>query len=648
MQASLRRQLAATALLLAALALGVAYREVVPPWELPDEPWHVVYAETLAAGRLPSPVETYEHHHPPLGYVAPALALRGLDLAPLPRSASHARYPFDAAAYVHAPGEPSAAPLRLLRALGAPLALATVALAFCAGMAMAGRGRVAFLAAGVVALLPQLAFIAQGSSNDAAAILVGALLTYGLLRTVRPARPAWRGPVLAALALALGPWTKLNLVALLPAAGLAWAFLARDAGRVSPGGASREVAGASLATPLDARRVGLAWIVAPLSSLGLYALLLPESLASQRDNLLGRGLGLAQGLVSPRYLAAQALRLAESALGVFGWMTIDLPGWAYAGSFALAALGLAGLPLAYRSLRDPSGRRAFMVLGLACAGALAAAFKNLMVDPQSQGRLLFPALSAATVLLALGWDAAGRRLIGADRAPWLGGAALVWLALVNVVALSRVIPDAMQPSYEARSGRSERRLLPQPARPDLLLGAGGVGIVEQTFDAHVPSLVAVTLPIAEPIGEGWLVAELVAEVGPAVDGTRKGEGGLSREGGAADRGSEAAGTLLRGTATPGDVLAAVRLPLSDAASAAWPWLELPLPAQPAKGPGVSRLRLRLSVEPGADGSGSVRLWAGPDRYPGAMGPAAPEGPSTAGVEDLALLLEERRAEFGGF
>jgi len=94
---------------------GALYGEAVPPWEAPDEPWHMAYAEALAAGRLPAAEETYEAHQPPLYYVWPALAVRALGISKIPRAPDNPTFPFATAAYLHPPGDPGEPLLRLVR-----------------------------------------------------------------------------------------------------------------------------------------------------------------------------------------------------------------------------------------------------------------------------------------------------------------------------------------------------------------------------------------------------------------------------------------------------------------------------------------------------------------------------------------------------
>ena len=119
------------------LAVGAAYVAAVPPWEAPDEPWHLAYAEALAAGRWPTTAETYEAHQPPLYYLGLAALLRALPEPALPRSPASPFFPLASAALLHPPADPAAAPLAALRTLSGLLTALVVALtwatAFIAG-----------------------------------------------------------------------------------------------------------------------------------------------------------------------------------------------------------------------------------------------------------------------------------------------------------------------------------------------------------------------------------------------------------------------------------------------------------------------------------------------------------------------------------
>ena len=82
----------------------------------------MAYAEVLSSGRLPTADDSYEYHHPPGGYLWPALILRALGWSAVPRAAYEPRFPLAANAYLHPTADPGAAMLRLLRAVNGLLA----------------------------------------------------------------------------------------------------------------------------------------------------------------------------------------------------------------------------------------------------------------------------------------------------------------------------------------------------------------------------------------------------------------------------------------------------------------------------------------------------------------------------------------------
>ena len=231
------------------LVLGNAYADIVPAWEAPDEPWHQVYIDVLAAeSRLPTLEETYEAHHPPLYYLWPAIALRTLEIEKVEHAPYNPRFPFAPAAYLHTPDDPSAGALRLLRGFSLMLGVPFLCLVFATARRMeclvqlSSQGRdsdvssnadapgiqtasgsfgnpnawlsTPILAALLAALWPQWLFIAAVISNDTLAALLGAGMLYALLRAFET--PAWKPHMAAVFLLAAGILTKLNMLVLLP------------------------------------------------------------------------------------------------------------------------------------------------------------------------------------------------------------------------------------------------------------------------------------------------------------------------------------------------------------------------------------------------------------------------------------------------
>jgi hypothetical protein len=542
-------RLAPVAAILAFLLAGAAYTESVPPWETPDEPAHLAYVEILAEGRLPTPVETYEYHQPPLYYAWPALAYAATGGAPLPRGPVNPRYPFAAAAYLHPPGEPVVAPLRLMRTFGGLLGALVIALAWATARAIAlaarasGRSEGAWqdvhgtegsrwtdaarwtdpakstdaarwtdpagLAAFCVALLPQFVFISHAISNDVLAAACGALITYGLARWVLPPAFADRGalarPLLCMIVgLALGLITKLNVLPLALAVPVALVLraLADAQGGIPPRAAARR---AVLAAGV---LVGMVVTVAIALRLAL-----PTVAASLAAAAATRGLGARPELSDPRFMAEQTVLMIGSLWARFGWLSVLAPYWSYA-VFGLALLaGAVGMVAAWRggSLR---ARQAYAVLGLCALSVFAAAVRSLMADPQPQGRLLFPALAAIAVLTAAGWAA----LLGARwRRAW-SAAVVAGLVATNLWVTAVLLPGTYRDARIPLPTIDTRLAVPQPPST---LRLNTAAMARQTFRVNRPGFRRIEFAVAraEPRGEARLTASVRDDSGMELGST---------------------------------------------------------------------------------------------------------------------------------
>lgn len=473
-----RTRWAAVACVLIYLAMGAAYLEVVPAWEAPDEPWHAVYIERLAAGRLPTAAETYEWHQPPAYYALMAAGLRWLGLSQLPRWQSNPRHPFAAAALAHPPNDPAESPLRLLRALSGLIGTLVVALTWAtARRVWRGEPGIAAAAALLVALWPQFLFISHSLSNDTLAAVAGALMTFGLVRlVVAPHRPR-PGAVALAVGLALGVFTKLNVLAITPAAALAALAVWRTGGALR-GSALRALAAALVVPVAVALGVALAW---PQTFAGL--------LATARDRVTGTGAGLDAGA-----LVRLVAEMAVTFIGRFGWLNVSLPRLPTVTIGLL--LGLGGLGL-FRLRGCPARLRwGVAVLATAAAAMSAAAVKNLLADPQPQGRFLFPALAAIAVVVVVGW----RLIVGERRWTMAVTVAGLGLVVVNGWVVGVLLPAAYATSRQPASQLLWRSMGATPDAHARLPLTRSIEVV-QSFRASSSQPFEVSVPVASWPGD---------------------------------------------------------------------------------------------------------------------------------------------------
>jgi len=437
-------------ILTAYVLLAVAYSLGTPPWEAPDEPSHYLYAEYLAIhGSLPPEAppqrgnyweggyvtSLYEWYQPPLYYalVAPQIAFVNLlrpgtvpqAFPPVARG-----FPEDVANVFArpdgSPNSPSASPgLRLARSFSIALGLGTLLVVYRMAMLASGGDQVtALTATGYMAFIPQYTFISGYVTNDNLALLMSTLCLLACLSLLKPSseRIMWRVAGTGVL-MALALYTKLSLLFMVPL-GL-WCLLQR----------------------LVHHRSARQWLLESVVLAGaailpflLGLLVLPgmqEQMAYAYASLQAK-----PQFMSLDYLAGLWPQTHTSFWGRFGWMNIGTPTWIAVAMSVVTSVGLIGsLVLLVRrkqQIQIPSVRQSLVLFWATC-GLVAIGFIrfNLSVR-QPQGRLLFAALPALVILVALGyWHLAGKRY------PAVGASIVLLTFVANLVCLF----GALLPAY---------------------------------------------------------------------------------------------------------------------------------------------------------------------------------------------------------
>lgn len=437
-------------LILAAYGLlAVAYSLGTPPWEAPDEPSHYLYAEYLAEHRSLPPeaasqpsanyweggyvTSLYEWYQPPLYYalVAPQIAL--VDLV-RPGTIPQVFPPVDPAfpeyvdnLFADLPDPAFAAPgLRAARFFSIALGLGTLLVVHRMAMLVSGGDRaVALTATGLMAFIPQYTYLTGYVTNDNLAVLLSAVCLLALLRLLEPAegRPLWRVAG-TGLLLSLALYTKLSLLFLLPLGMLC------------------------LLLRLARHRSARQWLLesAILASATLLPFLLGVwVLPGMRDQVAYayESLRVKAEFVSVAYLVDLWPQTYTSFWGRFGWMNVGTPRWIAHAMNAISAVGLIGSLVVLVRGTERAGwlsarRRSVAMLWAAC-GLVAVGFVrfNLSIR-QPQGRLLFAALPALVILVALGY-----RLFSGRRYALVGTSMVLFTFATNLVCLV----GALLPAY---------------------------------------------------------------------------------------------------------------------------------------------------------------------------------------------------------
>ncbi len=473
-------------LVVAFVLIAFAFSLVVPPFETPDEPFHYAFARHLAQGNG-LPVQSAEGSGPwaQEGSQAPLYyALAGLLTRPIPQedfadlavrnpraNIGDPLYPGNKNFMLYSgadrPLTGSNLALHVGRWLSLLLGVATVLCTYAlARLAFAADRVLPLLAAALVAAVPQFGFLSGSLTNDALVTAVAAATLYWLARLLvknaaTPVRPAeWLVLGLLLAAAALSKLQGLGLFLLAALAGLAMAFQRRDWGLPLR---------ALLPVALPPALLAGWWYVRNLRLYGDWTGL------SHLLELNGRRAG--EFDLADWWLEFRGLRY--SFWGLFGWFNILLPAWVYAVLDVVSVLAFVGALLAllvsWRTLRSPEQQAQRRVRLLALGWALLSfgllVYWTLQATG-SQGRLLFPALSALALLFVLGIDfwlaLLPPRARGVARA-------LVWapllalLAGVSLYALAVLLPRSYRPDPPVAA-------LPEDAAPLSLTYATGAPI----------------------------------------------------------------------------------------------------------------------------------------------------------------------------
>ncbi len=388
------------------LGLGATYSIVNPLFESPDEIWHYQYVKYLADGHgLPvSDLLTempwrQEGGQPPLYYLLGAgltLWIDTGDAEAVIRYNPHAAVGLASAAdnknmMAHTsleafPYRGTVLAVHLVRLFSVLMGAATVVCTYLTALTIFPRRRsLATVAAAINAFNPQFIFISSAVNNDNLVILLCSAAILLLMRIwrekVRPGDLILLGLIAGMVAI-----SKLNGLILLPFIALLLitaAWRQRSLGALAGWGSLVIIPLLAVACWWYWRN----WLLYgdPFGLAAMFAVLPARAQGPDLQELLARAEGV-----------------WRSTWAVFGWFNVVVEPWLYAVYDGLALAGVAGLGLlVIRRLRrdDQAGLSALAWLVLWCLMVLAA-LVGWSQKRYPQGRLLFPAISAASVLFA--------------------------------------------------------------------------------------------------------------------------------------------------------------------------------------------------------------------------------------------------------
>jgi|YNPNPStandDraft_1061719.scaffolds.fasta_scaffold00567_11 hypothetical protein len=437
-------------LLLAFLILGGVYSALTPLYEAPDEVWHDAYVRWLAAGHgLPPLGEDLsgayqEAAQPPLYYLTAAAVRRFFPDADLEMLMWHnPGFGYQAGGTVNDnknmlihtarerfPWRGAALAVHITRLVSLLFGAATVVVTWGVAREALNRPWAALLAAALVAFTPQFLFISGVVSNDSAAAALSTAALWSLARVLR--RGATLRRILVAGGLAgLAALTKSSALLLLPLGLLALAF-ARGNGGTCPSLLKR--GGWMAALALAAGVIAGWWYVR-------NAVLYGDPLG------LGAHIGTPWGRAAPASFAtllAELPKVYRSFWGAFGWGHVEYPPWVYLALGLIPLTGLVGWLLAWRRKCVVGHGPVLLLTGGWGALVFGALLQWMRQVEAPHGRLLFPAVGAAAVLVIGGWEQMRR--------PWVFLPALALLSLITpwwIIRPAFAPPRLMEPAAAA-------------------------------------------------------------------------------------------------------------------------------------------------------------------------------------------------------
>jgi dolichyl-phosphate-mannose-protein mannosyltransferase len=425
-------------LLIVFILLGTLYAVTTPLFEISDELWHYPMVKYLADGNglpvqdpaIPTPWRQ-EGSQPPLYYAVMALATRWIDTSDLDQvrwlnpHVDNGLITEDRNnnIVIHTSRERAAWPwrgtvlaVRLIRLLSVLLGAGTVYFTYRLALELVpGQLGLALAAAGFTAFTPMFLFISASVNNDNLAIVCSAWALWLMARWLRGPLPTFQQCALMGAILAGAALSKVSALGLFPIAGAVLLF-----SQFRYGG------------PLTRNR-----LLNTLYSLCLtfgVALLFSGWWYWRNYQLYGDWLGWNRfiDIVGRRPHPATLMQLwgervgfVQAYWGLFGGVSVPMPGWTY--TVLNAVTGIALIGLGWAALRvlwtARAGGPRVVLLRLQSPDALVGyllvtwiilLFVGLVrwtsLTWASQGRLIFPAISAISLLIALGLSGFARLL----------------------------------------------------------------------------------------------------------------------------------------------------------------------------------------------------------------------------------------------
>lgn len=530
------------ALLLIFMLLAGAYSVIAPPFEAPDEIWHMAFIQQVASGQglpvsAPNTTALWRQQgvQAPLYYLAAAALTSWVDQRDFPtiyaRANPHAAIGRpDARAnrnYLvhHAdeawPWRGAVLALHLTRFFSVLLGALTLWATYQTLVLVVGAPA-ALPGAAFIAFIPQFVFISAAASNDNAINALAALVLWRSTRLLAQRTPPGRSMPLRAfvilgLLLGLALLTKLSALGLVAVAGVALLIVAWRQPDVRARARTFVTGGLAIAIPALALSGWWYW---------RNWLLYHDPLAWNvwQANILLR--------VAPagwRTIFGELESLERSFWGLFGWLNLSYPAWVYgvlrgleialALGWLLALAGWLAARVRARNAKigganakqahgaDLTLRPSLLLLCLLWLALLIFSWLRFMViAPAAQGRYFFPAAPTLALLFVIALRPYQRLLarVWPRRRP--DGLGRGWLIAGGLCLLSALTPLALiAPAYRPPPAAAAANLAPVQANVGGVFAIAGVAAAPATLQPGDVATVTVRWQALQPDAHDYSV-----------------------------------------------------------------------------------------------------------------------------------------------
>ena len=237
----------------------------------------------------------------------------------------------------------------------------------------------------LAALTPQYLHIMSSVNNDALGTVAGALLFFLSIRVAK--EPAsWLALLLIILAIVLPLTTKLTVLPISAAVLII-------------------IAGKWFSNFRQKRWVIISCLMI-LFCAGILYFFFSETIQTAAHEVNWRLFSLRKKGITVDYLKTISNQIIQTYWGKVGWLAVGLPAWIVN---SLTALGFAGISIQVgRLIKLRTKEPQFTFWAVTCLIALftiLAVARNALTTGATQGRLLFPAIGAISLLMVSGWHA---------------------------------------------------------------------------------------------------------------------------------------------------------------------------------------------------------------------------------------------------